>query len=121
MRIIVVNAVNQRLKLVQRMFIPLTALSITVFWAPLPLSAASPADVTSQTLQREAVGDLDGARAFLQQQSGSGAQEALAEFLQRHRDPGSRDAYLKWATEGDPAQRKLALRQLVLNDFSTLR
>ena len=32
--------------------------------------------------------------------------------------PGSRDAYLKWASqETDPAKRKLALRQIVLLDF----
>ena len=112
------NAVSTWLKLVRRTFVPLVTLSITVFFAPLPVSAASSADITSQALQREAAGDLDGARAFLEQQTGSGAQEALAEFLQRHRDPGSRDAYLKWAaSESDPAQRKLALRQLVLNDF----
>jgi hypothetical protein len=42
----------------------------------------------------------------------------LAEFLERHDDPGSRDAYLKWAAdESDPAKRKLALRQIVLLDF----
>lgn len=111
------NAVNTWLKFA-RTFVPLVTLSVTFSLAPLTLSAASSADVTNQALQREAVGDLDGARAFLEQQTGSGAQEALAEFLQRHRDPGSRDAYLKWAAaEGDPAQRKLALRQLVLNDF----
>jgi len=113
-----VNAVSRWSKLAQGTFVPLAALSITVFFTSLPLSAASSADISSQALQREAAGDLDGARSFLEQQSGSGAQEALAEFLQRHRDPGSRNAYLKWAAaEQDPAQRKIALRQLVLNDF----
>jgi hypothetical protein len=113
-----VNAVTRRLKFVQRTLVSLAALSITASFSHLPVSAASQPDLTSQALQREAAGDLDGARAFLEQQAGSGAHEALAEFLQRHHDPNSRDAYLKWAAaEQDPAQRKLALRQVVLNDF----
>jgi hypothetical protein len=113
-----VNAVTRRLQPVQRAFVSLAALSLTAYFAPLPLPAASGSALTNQALQREALGDLDGARTFLQQQTGSEAHEALAEFLQRHHAPDSRDAYLKWAAaEQDPAQRKLALRQLVLNDF----
>ncbi|HSU57848.1 MAG TPA: hypothetical protein VLI55_00935 [Bryobacteraceae bacterium] len=73
-----------------------------------------------QVLQHESEGDLAGARSILEQEapSSSSASEQLAEFLERHNDSGSRDAYRKWATEErDPAQRKLALRQLVLLDF----
>ena len=111
------NAVSRWSKLAQGTFVPLAALSITVFFTSLPLSAASSADISSQALQREAAGDLDGARAFLEQQSGSGAQEALAEFLQRHRDPGSRDAYLKWASaEQDPAHRPHSIHNFFRRD-----
>jgi hypothetical protein len=113
-----VNAVTRRSKFAQRTFVSLAALGVIACFASLPLGAASRPDLTDQALQREATGDLEGARAFLQSQTGSGAQEAFAEFLQRHRDPNSRDAYLKWAAaEEDPAARKAALWQLVLNDF----
>ncbi len=45
------------------------------------------------------------------------AQAALATFLDRHRLPGSREAYLQWASvEHDPARKQLALRQAVLDD-----
>ncbi len=73
-----------------------------------------------QVLQHESEGDLSGARSILEQQapSSTSASEQLAEFLERHNDSGTRKAYRKWATEErDPAQRKLALRQLVLLDF----
>jgi len=78
------------------------------------------AGLRDQVLQRESTGDLAGARSILEQEapSSSSASEQLAEFLERHHDSGSRDAYRKWAAEEqDPAQRKLALRQLVLLDF----
>src|SRR5690349_13267279 len=73
-------------------------------------------------LQYEAKGDLSSARSALERAAeapgNSSGAAALAEFLERHDDPGSRDAYLKWASEeSDPAKRKLALRQLVLLDF----
>ncbi len=116
------NAVTRRPNFVRRTFVSLAALPIAACFVLLPVSAASHSDLASQTLQREATGDLEGARAFLEQQAGAsssaGAQEALAEFLQRHHDSNSRDAYLKWAaSEQDPGQRKIALRQVVLNDF----
>ncbi|MGI8958677.1 MAG: hypothetical protein ACR2IV_02735 [Bryobacteraceae bacterium] len=84
--------------------------------------AASGSELREQVSQHESRGDLSGARSVLEEAAGtpgntSGA-AALAEFLERHDDPGSRDAYLKWASEeSDPAKRKLALRQLVLLDF----
>ncbi len=73
-------------------------------------------------MQHESSGDLPGARSVLEEAAAkpgnSAAAAALAEFLERHGDPGSRDAYLKWAAEeNDPAKRKLALRQAVLLDF----
>jgi hypothetical protein len=44
-------------------------------------------------------------------------QAALATFLDRHRLPGSREAFLQWASlEHDPSRKQLALRQLVLDD-----
>jgi hypothetical protein len=85
-------------------------------------SAASSTDLYDQVLQHESAGDLAGARSLLQREAdtpgNTSAAEALAEFLDRHDDPGCRDAYLKWAaSEADPAKKKLALRQAVLIDF----
>ncbi len=79
-------------------------------------------DLDNQISHYEASGDLPSARALLEREaSASGdtsAAAALAQFLERHGDPGSRDAYLKWAAEeSDAAKRKLALRQAVLLDF----
>ncbi|MBV9611652.1 MAG: hypothetical protein JO091_04230, partial [Acidobacteriaceae bacterium] len=90
--------------------------------AGLP-SGAADRDVREQVLEHEASGDLNGARALLEEQARTAAADPasaqqLAEFLDRHGDPGRRDAYLKWATEEkDSARRALALRQAVLLDF----
>ncbi len=76
-----------------------------------------------QVFERESAGDLAGARSLLEEQarasnSDPAAAEELAEFLDRHDDPGRRAAYLKWAgEEQDPAKRRLALRETVLLDF----
>jgi hypothetical protein len=71
--------------------------------------------------QREASGDLVTAKSLLEQDARSGnssAQEALAEFLSRHRDPNVRDAYVKWAdNEQDASRKRAALRQVLLYDF----
>jgi len=82
----------------------------------------SPADLHRDVAQRESSGDLAGARSLLQNEAqvpgNTAAAEALAEFLDRHGDPGCREAYLKWAQEEtDPAKRQLALKQVVLMDF----
>jgi hypothetical protein len=80
----------------------------------------NPAGLRDEVLQHESTGDLAGARSILERQApeSSSASEQLAEFLERHNDPGWRAAYLKWAAEEqDPALHKLALRQLVLLDF----
>ncbi|MBV9404054.1 MAG: hypothetical protein JO211_01835, partial [Acidobacteriaceae bacterium] len=80
-------------------------------------------DVRQQVMEHESAGDLAGARALLENQSRTatpdpGSTRELAEFLDRHGDPGRRDAYVKWAeTEKDPQERELALRQIVLLDF----
>jgi hypothetical protein len=77
-------------------------------------------ELSAQVLRYESSGDLAGARSLLEHQASasSSASEQLAEFMERHGDPGWRDAYLKWAREEqDPTERKLALRQLVLLDF----
>lgn len=86
------------------------------------VDAASGPDLHDQVSQHEVRGDLSGARSVLEDAAGkpgnSSGAAALAEFLERHDDPGSRDAYLKWASEeNDSAKRKLALRQVVLLDF----
>ncbi len=81
-------------------------------------AAAMDATLRSQVLQREAQGDLTGARTLIQQAPDSDRNEALAEFLDRHNDPGAREAYQKWiAGTEDADARRTALRQLVLNDF----
>ena len=62
-------------------------------------------------MQRESAGDLTGARSVLEGAAGkpgnSSGAAALAEFLERHDDPGTRDAYLKWiASQADDPQRR---------------
>jgi hypothetical protein len=92
-------------------------------WAALPVAAANPnRDVQAEVLRKESAGDLAGARALLEKRADAGSDPAaaqeLAEFLDRHGDASSRQAFLKWASaESDPARRKLALRQVVLLDF----
>lgn len=88
----------------------------------LPGADTSRGDLNEQVKQRESTGDLAGAKSLLQQalqsQGNSAAAQDLAEFLDRHHDPGCREAYLQWASvETDPAKRQLALRQAVLIDF----
>ncbi len=100
----------------------LVLLSAATLIAALPVCAASGPELQQEALQYESRGDLSGARSVLERAAGtpgnSSGAEVLAEFLERHDDPGSRDAYLKWAAdESDPAKRKLALRQIVLLDF----
>jgi hypothetical protein len=75
-----------------------------------------------QVAEKEASGDLAGARILLEEQvkaSGNAVAAAeLAEFLDRHAMPDRRDAYLKWASaESDSGRKKLALRQAVLVDY----
>lgn len=99
----------------------LFAFGSVTFIAAYAAAGAPHPDLNNEILQRESAGDLAGARALLEQRVGAGndssAAGALAEFLERHGDPGCRDAYLKWASEEtNPEKRKLALRQVVLLD-----
>src|SRR4051812_33641576 len=79
---------------------------------PRPLDEASQYEaLQNDSFQHESRGDLSGARSVLERAAetpgNSSGAAALAEFLERHDDPGSRDAYLKWASEeSDPAKRK---------------
>lgn len=86
-----------------------------------PGSGATTSALRNQVAQREATGDVAGARALLEEAVSNGsnveAQAAYAEFLDRHRLPGRRDAYLKWASlEHDRDRKLLALREVVLVD-----
>ncbi len=90
--------------------------------AALPALAASDKSTTGSPQQREVDGDVAGALALLQQQAADGTPSSLknfALFLDRHAEDSRRDAYLKWAAaETDPQARKLALKEVVLLDFS---
>jgi hypothetical protein len=88
-----------------------------------PARAASPAGLRDEVSRLEASGDLAGAQSLLQDKAGTpGGSEALAEFLDHHNSADSRKAYLKWAeSESDPARKRLAIRQAVLDDFTAGR
>jgi hypothetical protein len=86
----------------------------------VPAFAALSADVREQVQQHEMSGDLPGARLLLQKDADtdSGSAQALAEFLCNHGDAGCHEAYGKWAAiETNPVIKKLALRQIVLQDM----
>jgi len=106
----------------RKTLLALIVLSVAGFPAAGLGWGASGSGLQDEVSQREANGDLAGARSLLEEAAGkpdnSAGAAALAEFLERHEDRGSRDAYLKWAAEEkDPAIRKLALREVVLLDF----
>ncbi|MGH9653735.1 MAG: hypothetical protein ACRD6B_09775 [Bryobacteraceae bacterium] len=80
------------------------------------------AGLNGQVLQYESSGDLAAARSLLNRQAqapnDATAARALAAFVERHRDPSYRGAFLRWAGEAtDPAKRRLALHEVVLLDF----
>jgi hypothetical protein len=84
--------------------------------------AAYGATLDQEVTQREASGDLAGARALLEEQAkeAGNAQAAaeLAEFLSRHDLPDRREAFLKWAlAESDAGRKRMALREAVLIDY----
>ncbi len=93
--------------------------SLGSFTGPTSLVfAADTSDLRREVLQHEADGDLSGARSLLDGPNRNSNPEVYAEFLDRHDDPGSREFYLQWiGGASDPATRRSALRQLVLNDF----
>ena len=77
--------------------------------------------VADRAWQMESAGDAAGARALLQRQaSGNGAtgesMKAYAEFLDRHHDPGTREAYERLLSAGSGAEKQAAARRLVLLD-----
>jgi hypothetical protein len=88
---------------------------------PLICAAADTGSLT-EALQREASGDLAGARAALEQEVKNGkdpaARAALAGFEDRHHQADRRDACAQWAAaETNPERKLLALRQVVLLDL----
>jgi hypothetical protein len=89
----------------------------------VPVCGAGLAGLRDEVLQKEAAGDLSGAQTLLEQEAGTPqGSEALAEFLDRHHSADSRQAYLRWASaESDPARKRLALRQILFDDFSAGR
>ncbi len=118
----VVLVSSRRAAWTRRTVFPLL-LGCTTCFAAQPVTGTSGPTFNDQVAQRETAGDLTGARSLLEEKTrtvpaDSDAAQALALFLDRHADPGCRDAYLKWADEEkDPTRRKLALRQVVLLDF----
>ena len=102
----------------------LSSIALLFVFAGAVLGAAnSAADIRAQVLHAEATGDLAGAQTLLREQAGTpgntGGIEALAEFLDRHHSTDSRSAYLRWsAAETDPARKRMALRQIVFDDFA---
>ena len=107
---------------------PIVQLSFLILFGAalvsMPAAGATSSALLNQVSQHEASGDLAGARAVLEDAANSAAnngntdaQAAYAEFLDRHRLPGRRDAYLKWAAlEHDRERKLLALREVVLID-----
>lgn len=90
---------------------------------PLILGTASVAqDLTSQARDLKRQGDFAAARALLEreaQQGEASALQALAEFLDLHKDPGAREAYRKLAAAvpANSEKRREALRRLVILDL----
>jgi hypothetical protein len=85
-------------------------------------TAAYGATLDQEVTQREAAGDLAGARSLLEEQAKEPgnvvAAADLAEFLSRHELPDRREAFLKWASEeSDTGRKKMALREAVLIDY----
>ncbi len=113
--------ITQSVGWVRRVFVPLL-LGCTTCFAAQPVSGTASPDWQDQVSQHESSGDLAGARSLLEEKTRTSgddpeAARALAEFLERHADPGGREAYAKWAAgEKDPSRRKLARRQVVLLD-----
>lgn len=84
------------------------------------------ATLDQEITQKEASGDLAGARALLEEQAkqpgNAVAAAELAEFLDRHEMPDRREAFLKWASEeSDAGRKKMALREAVLMDYMSGR
>src|ERR1700729_3544142 len=77
-------------------------------------------DFATRAWQMESKGDAAEARDYLQhaaQTGGLDAQLAYAQFLDRHRDPGARDAYEKVWQAARGEERELAARRMVVLDL----
>ena len=79
-------------------------------------------DAARRAWQLESKGDAAGARATLQRESQSGspapdALKAYAEFLDRHHDPGARQAYERLLAVSQGPDRQAVARRLVLLDI----
>ncbi|HWF46825.1 MAG TPA: hypothetical protein VG168_07455 [Bryobacteraceae bacterium] len=97
-------------------------LSVAAVLAACVGMAAYSATLDQEVSQREASGDLAGARTLLEEQAkepgNAVAAAELAVFLYRHEMPDRREAFLKWASEeSDASRKKMALREAVLIDF----
>lgn len=77
-------------------------------------------DFTSHAWQLESKGDAAEARDYLERAAQTGAADAelaYAQFLDRHRDPGAREAYEKIVQTSQGEPRMSAARRLVLLDL----
>lgn len=90
------------------------------FYTVIPVLHAQNQDLETMVLEREAAGDLAGARALFENKNTSQSKELYAQFLSRHSDPEARKAYVNWIDSlTDNTARRDAFRQLVLSDFMT--
>jgi hypothetical protein len=83
-------------------------------------NALAAEDFGARAWQMENKGDAAEARDYLRHSSQTGgvdAQLAYAQFLDRHRDPGAREAYEKVWSAARGEQRELAARRLVVLDL----
>jgi hypothetical protein len=94
---------------------------LTGFLLFLSVSVAAAADDFSlRAWQLESKGDAAEAREYLERAAQTGGADALlayAQFLDRHHDPGAREAYEKVWNAALGEQRELAARRLVILDL----
>lgn len=96
---------------------------ITVISASLAISSwAQAGDLSTRAWQMESKGDATGARELLQRAAESnsatvGVLRDYAEFLDRHHDPGARDAYRKLLGVTSQQERGQVTRRLAILDL----
>src|SRR5579884_1682460 len=80
---------------------------------------AAAAETPNRAWELEKQGDSAGALELLQKNAGTSAADAvaLAEFLDRHRDPGARAAWQKALDMASGPERVAAARRLVILDL----
>ena len=97
-------------------------------WAITAVALCSPGsllhaqDAAQRAWQLESKGDAAAARSLLQREAQSGnapasSLRAYAEFLDRHHDPGTRQAYQQLLKSAEGTDRQGAARRLVLLDI----